>query len=109
MAGELCADEVKHFRGDVLGRCKAEDGLHQQKYELAIKAGDGAMTAKNYKEAARQYELALAEKPGDVNATAKLQPPKKVRLWSFDFAPGIGAQAQRPPVFDLVGSLISVP
>jgi len=60
------------------GKRKAEDGLHQQKYDVAIKAGDTAMTAKNYKEAAREYEIALEEKPGDFNATAKLKQAKSM-------------------------------
>jgi len=65
--------------GDVVataGRQKAEDGLHQQKFDAAVKAGDAAQQAKNYKEAVRQYEIALTEKPGDAIATGKLNQAK---------------------------------
>jgi tetratricopeptide (TPR) repeat protein len=58
------------------GKRKAEDGLQQQKFDTAVKAGDAAMQAKNYKEAVRQYEIALTIKPGDFSVTGKLNQAK---------------------------------
>ena len=55
------------------GKQQAADGLRLQKFDQAMRAGETAMAAKNYKEAVRQFELALDEKPNDPTATTKLK------------------------------------